>query len=175
MVPSGWRNTPSVPQETRFEAASGEELAVRYSLDRDGGLIGLEVEGEALEDTRLISCSPTEVRLEVGGVSRAFTVRGGAVNCDLGQVELRPLPRLPEPELEGPAGSLLAPTPGAVIRVLAEAGAAVESGQPILVLEAMKMEHEVTAPTAGVISELRVGEGDQVEAGEVLAVIGDAS
>jgi propionyl-CoA carboxylase alpha chain len=60
-----------------------------------------------------------------------------------------------------------------VIRVLAEAGATVEAGDPLLIIEAMKMEHEIVAPTRGPLVELRVGEGAQVETGTVLAVIGD--
>jgi biotin carboxyl carrier protein len=61
--------------------------------------------------------------------------------------------------------------PGAVVRVLAEQGAEVTAGQPLLVLEAMKMEHEIVAPVDGTLAELRVQQGTQVEAGTVLAVI----
>jgi propionyl-CoA carboxylase alpha chain len=61
--------------------------------------------------------------------------------------------------------------PGAVVRVLVEAGAEVEARQPLLVLEAMKMEHEIVAPAAGTVTELRVQPGTQVETGAILAVI----
>lgn len=61
--------------------------------------------------------------------------------------------------------------PGAVIRVAAEVGSRVEAGQPILWLEAMKMEHTITAPATGVLAELNVTAGRQVDVGTVLAVV----
>jgi biotin carboxyl carrier protein len=61
--------------------------------------------------------------------------------------------------------------PGAVVRVLVEAGAAVEAGQPLVVLEAMKMEHTVAAPVSGTVGDIRVQAGQQVEAGAVLVVM----
>jgi biotin carboxyl carrier protein len=65
--------------------------------------------------------------------------------------------------------------PGGVVRVLAEPGAAVTAGQPLVVLEAMKMEHTVVAPVDGTVTELHVAPGDQVDTGQVLAVVDDGS
>ncbi|MGO4430795.1 acetyl-CoA carboxylase biotin carboxyl carrier protein subunit, partial [Streptomyces sp. MCAF7] len=66
----------------------------------------------------------------------------------------------------------LAPMPGTVVRVAEVAvGDRVEAGQTILWLEAMKMEHRVTAPAAGVLSALYATPGRQVEVGAVLAVV----
>jgi propionyl-CoA carboxylase alpha chain len=65
--------------------------------------------------------------------------------------------------------------PGKVIRVDAAPGDTVVAGQSLLVLEAMKMEHEILAPTAGVLTALPVGVGDQVDAGTLLAAIEDAA
>ena len=61
--------------------------------------------------------------------------------------------------------------PGKVIKLAAAEGERVEAGDVLVILEAMKMEHELTAPTTGTLSELRVAEGDQVEAGAPLTVI----
>jgi propionyl-CoA carboxylase alpha chain len=58
-----------------------------------------------------------------------------------------------------------------VIRVLVEAGATVAPGDPLMIVEAMKMEHEIVAPHAGAVTALRVSEGHQVETGTLLAVI----
>ena len=66
---------------------------------------------------------------------------------------------------------LLAPMPGKVIRVLAKAGDAVEAGQGLLVVEAMKMQNEIRSPKTGVIERIVVSEGQTVNAGEVLGVI----
>ena len=73
---------------------------------------------------------------------------------------------------EGEASaSLVAPMPGRVIAVRAAAGDEVRAHQPIVVIEAMKMEHAVTAPVDGVIAALEVAEGDQVERGARLGEV----
>jgi biotin carboxyl carrier protein len=58
-----------------------------------------------------------------------------------------------------------------VVNVLAKTGDPVMAGQPLLILEAMKMQQTVVAPAAGRLTELRVGLGDQVDTGTVLAVV----
>ncbi len=69
----------------------------------------------------------------------------------------------------GTGGRLTAPMPGKVIAFLAKAGDVVEAGQPLAVMEAMKMEHTITAPRAGSVAELMYAVGDQVaEGGELL-------
>jgi propionyl-CoA carboxylase alpha chain len=65
--------------------------------------------------------------------------------------------------------------PGTVVRVHVDAGAEVVAGQPLLVLEAMKMEHPVAAPHDGVVSSMLVAQDSQVEAGAVLAVVSPTS
>jgi propionyl-CoA carboxylase alpha chain len=90
-------------------------------------------------------------------------------------VALTLLPRFPEPGDTLARGSLLAPMPGTVVSVAVEAGQQVEAGQPVLVLEAMKMRHTVSAPVTGTVSELDVRPGAQVAAGEVLAVVSTGS
>jgi len=79
------------------------------------------------------------------------------------------LPRFPDPDDALAHGSLLAPMPGSVLRVGAAVGDAVTAGQPLVWLEAMKMEHTITAPADGVLAELNVEPGQQVEVGAVLA------
>lgn len=69
---------------------------------------------------------------------------------------------------EETAGILTAPMPGKIIRQMAAAGDRVNAGAPLLVLEAMKMEHTVSAPVDGRIAALYVAAGDQVEEGAVL-------
>ena len=69
------------------------------------------------------------------------------------------------------AGSLLAPMPGTVARIGVAVGERVTAGQPLLWLEAMKMEHQIAAPAAGLVAELLVAAGQQVEVGSVLAVV----
>jgi propionyl-CoA carboxylase alpha chain len=61
--------------------------------------------------------------------------------------------------------------PGTVVRVAVAEGDAVTAGQPLLWLEAMKMEHQIAAPADGVVSEVNVSPGQQVDVGAVLAVV----
>jgi 3-methylcrotonyl-CoA carboxylase alpha subunit len=64
---------------------------------------------------------------------------------------------------------LQAPMPGAVTQVVVREGEIVAAGQPIVIIEAMKMEHVIRAPHAGRVVALRVRQGDQVDAGAVVA------
>ena len=72
-------------------------------------------------------------------------------------------------------GSLEAPMPGKVVKVLVEVGDVVVKGQVLLAVEAMKMEHALKAPRAGRVRELRAAAGDQVVPGAPLIVLEDAS
>ena len=93
------------------------------------------------------------------------------VDSSFGSVALIPVPRLPEPVATREPGSLVAPMPGSVVRIEAAVGQRVGAGQPVLVLEAMKMEHQIVAPADGLIAEVRVAPGEQVQAGDVLATL----
>jgi acetyl/propionyl-CoA carboxylase alpha subunit len=172
-LPSGWRNNPSQPQRVQLERRDAI-TTVEYRLGRNGA--DIEVDGEPVEVT-LHSATPTGVDLTTSGVRRryAVAVAGDLVDVDssLGASTHRVLPLFTDPAAALAAGSLTAPMPGSIVRVLVAAGDSVEPGQPLVVLEAMKMEHTVAAPAAGVITELRVQAGQQVDSGAVLAVLSD--
>ena len=68
--------------------------------------------------------------------------------------------------------NVAAPMPGKVVRVLVEVGDAVEAGQGLVVVEAMKMQNEMKALRTGPVVEVRVSDGDTVTAGDVLMVLG---
>ncbi|MFF4881003.1 acetyl/propionyl/methylcrotonyl-CoA carboxylase subunit alpha [Micromonospora sp. NPDC000668] len=177
-LPSGWRNVPAVPQVTRFAGADGE-IEVRYRLDRTGGLAEWSTDPVADRVVALVETAPGRVVLDVDGVRHAYGVHrvGSAVFVDGpdGAASLTELPRFPLPTAELAAGSLLAPLPGAVTRVHVQVGQRVAAGDPLLTLEAMKLEHPVLAPTDGVVAELPVPAGGQVRTGAVLAVIDNSS
>jgi propionyl-CoA carboxylase alpha chain len=168
-LPSGWRNVPSQPQCVAF-AVGDDVVEVGYRHDRGG----LRVEGR--DDVALVSATPDEVVLEVAGVEHRFRTFGtGSPDVDVEgecwSVALRALPRFPDAAAVVAAGSVVAPKPGTGTAVHDAAGDAVVAGQPLLVLEAMKMQHPVVAPAAGVVGSLDVVVGAQVEAGAVVAVI----
>jgi acyl-CoA carboxylase subunit alpha len=170
-LPSGWRNVFSAPQRIAYTTA-GESWEVSYRLRP--GRVEAEVNGEPVE-ALVLAVTPDRVDLEIGGTRRVYRVHqagdGTYVDASDGSSALREAPRFGDPTKLAPAGSLLAPMPGLVLRVLAEPGTAVTAGQPILVLEAMKMEQTVSAPADGVLAELHAKAGDQVSTGQVLGVL----
>ena len=174
-LPSGWRNVGGAPQRTSYTLGE-RTLEVAYRLNLHGRGLDLRVDGESIGGSvALLSASPDAVELEIDGVRRAYAVHRTAgwsfVDGPDGSAALAEVPRFADPNAVAHAGSLLAPMPGSVVRVLAEAGAAVTAGQALVVLEAMKMEHTVTAPVDGTVAEVNVGPGDQVDTGQVLAVV----
>ncbi|MFC9544019.1 biotin carboxylase N-terminal domain-containing protein [Streptomyces sp. NPDC056956] len=159
----GWRNLPAQPQVKRY-AMAGEEHEVRYRHTRDG---------LAADGVRVVRAEPDLVVLETDGVRRRYTVGRYGDQVYVNDIALTALPRFPDPAAQLAPGSLLAPMPGTVVRIadgVAE-GAAVEAGQPLLWLEAMKMQHRITAPAAGVVTALHAVTGRQVEPGTLLAVV----
>ena len=75
---------------------------------------------------------------------------------------------LAETEADADGGSLAAPMPGRVIKLYVETGARVKKGEPLLILEAMKMEHTITAPSDGTVKEIHYAAGEQVLEGAQL-------
>ncbi|HEX6382124.1 MAG TPA: biotin/lipoyl-containing protein, partial [Acidimicrobiia bacterium] len=173
-IKSGFRNNPGPPSVRRFTVGSGEaerELSVGYRLGRSPLFT---VDGEALPVT-LLDAQPETVQLVVDGVRRRFDVRRyeNAVHVDsaLGSAAFRPVDRFPSKEGQRPSGSLVAPMPGTVVKVLAAPGDTVTKGDPVVVIEAMKMEHTIGAAGDGTVAEILVEVGRQVDIDEVIAVI----
>ncbi|WP_415045182.1 acetyl/propionyl/methylcrotonyl-CoA carboxylase subunit alpha [Gordonia sp. (in: high G+C Gram-positive bacteria)] len=176
-LPSGWRNLASQFQTKSYLLSAGarsgagdDEIEVRYRFDRAGG-----VQLPDLENTVVESVSPEEVVVTVDGVARRYrvTVDDDRVYVDRpgASVAFTRVPRYVDPSTVERPGSLLAPMPGSVIRVAVAVGDRVTAGQPLLWLEAMKMEHTISAPADGVVAVLGVEEGRQLAVGDVLAVI----
>ncbi len=167
-LPGGWRNVAAAPQTRAYQGPAGR-IDVGYRRTRDG----MQVEGEP--DLVVGEVTATRVELGRGNVRHVFAVAAYpdvvCVDSVLGPVSLRPVERFPEADVQVASGSLLAPLPGAVIRLAVAEGDQVSAGQPLLWLEAMKMQHEITAPTDGTVTSLPVAIGRQVEVGAVLAVV----
>jgi len=179
-LPAGWRNVASMPQIAVFDTPWGR-TEVRYQLHRDGRLArwSAHIDDELTVDVAVVRLSPDEVVFDGAGVRRTFRVHteDGVSYVDFldGSVALVEVPRFTLPVAELPAGSLVAPMPGAVGRLAVTVGQEVAAGDLLLTLEAMKLEHTVHAPASGVVTELYVEPGRQVEAGDVLAVVDSRS
>ncbi|HLA66933.1 MAG TPA: acetyl-CoA carboxylase biotin carboxylase subunit [Acidimicrobiia bacterium] len=117
-----------------------------------------------------------QMTVEVGG--RRFVVRlwapevAAPATAGRRQAPRRRPPKLTQAAPVGDgAGAVTAPMQGTIVKVHHKAGDRVEAGEPLFILEAMKMENEVKAPTAGEIVDLRVRTGDRVAGGAVLAIV----
>ena len=170
-IPSGWRNLPSGYQVKTYRDDGGSGAANEHRIEYRFSRTGLVLPGD--ESVRLVSATADEVVLAHDEVDHNFSVaRYGQdiyVDSARGPVHLVALPRFPAPGSAVEQGSLVAPMPGNVIRLAAAVGDTVTTGQPLIWLEAMKMEHTITAPNDGVLAELNVNTGQQVEVGAVLA------
>jgi propionyl-CoA carboxylase alpha chain len=164
-----WRNLASQAQLKTYD-----DHEVRYRPTRDGGFELIDRPG-----VRVVSARPDRVALETDGVVRNYDV---AVHGDTAYVDspagahaLTVRPRFTDPQDRAVPGSLLAPMPGTVVRVgegVVE-GARVVQGQPLVWLEAMKMEHRVLSPASGTLTALHAAPGRQVEVGALLAVVNE--
>ena len=170
-IPSGWRNLPSGYQVKTYRDDGGSGAANEHRIEYRFSRTGLVLPGD--ESVRLVSATADEVVLAHDEVDHNFSVaRYGQdiyVDSARGPVHLVALPRFPAPGSAVEQGSLVAPMPGNVIRLAAAVGDTVTAGQPLIWLEAMKMEHTIIAPADGVLTQLNVNTGQQVEVGAVLA------
>ncbi|HHX85086.1 MAG TPA: ATP-grasp domain-containing protein [Actinomycetales bacterium] len=177
LAQAGFRNVGRTLQKRTYRSGS-DELEVAYVRSRSGA----SPDGELADVVTVEEVGPDAAVFSVRGVRRTLRVSRypvpGAdtvveVDSPLGPVSLTEPPRYTDPAAEVAAGSLLAPMPGAVIRVAVEVGDTVTAGQPLLWMEAMKMEHTIAAAVDGVVTELPVAVGDQVASGAVLAVVSE--
>lgn len=169
-----WRNVPSQSRLRRYRSEpDGREYAIAYRTTRDG--VSVDEEG-----VRVVSAGRIRVVLESAGVTSHFDILRRRdrlyVDTATGSYAFTALPRFTDPAERTEPGSLLAPMPGTVVRLAdgLAAGATVEAGQPLIWLEAMKMEHRILAPASGTLTALHAAPGLQVEVGALLAVVTDA-
>lgn len=171
-IPSGWRYTV-MPLEQISYALADERVDVAYRARRDGRF-RMIVDGE----THLVSaiaCGQGVVDMEVDGLRRVVRaeVHGDRwyVHGPNGDLELRELPRYPDTSLEDLSGGLMAPMPGVIRSISVSAETTVAKGHVLMILEAMKMEHRITAPMDGEIAEIHVAVGEQVSNGQLLLTL----
>jgi 3-methylcrotonyl-CoA carboxylase alpha subunit len=136
--------------------AAAHELRV---IARGAAALEVEMAGR-IERVRITACKDA---LELFRAGRHVTLRASRTEDAL------------QAKAQADAGSLVTPLPGTVVALHVTAGQSVERGAPLITLEAMKMEHTVTAPYAGIIERLPFGLGDRVAAGSVLVDIKPAA
>jgi propionyl-CoA carboxylase alpha chain len=173
-VPTGWRNVYGVAQTAGW--AYGQKVVEVSIVPAGRGAERVEVDGQEL-DVTVLRVGDGLVDAEVNGVrwrSRVF-LAGHAMHV-VGpewQTSFAPAASAAGATARPVSGSCTAPLPGTVIRVGVQAGARVAEGDPLVVLESMKMEHAVLAPAAMTVAAVRVAAGDSVALGEVLVVLSE--
>ncbi|RZI44567.1 acetyl/propionyl/methylcrotonyl-CoA carboxylase subunit alpha [Herbaspirillum sp. HC18] len=141
-------------RETGWELSQGATSAAMTLVERNGKHLVIKIDGAAVRGT--------VVRDGRGG--EMFHVFTGGAHFPLHYND--PLAHAGETEAEG--GRLTAPMPGKIVAVLVDKGKTVEKGAPLLIMEAMKMEHTIAAPANGTVEDLLYAVGDQVAEGAQL-------
>jgi acetyl-CoA/propionyl-CoA carboxylase biotin carboxyl carrier protein len=179
-IPDGWR--PGEPAWTRLRLTSAPRETAEVRVRGRAGLAAEVAEGDTEPVPARAEWHEGDLVLTIGGrtVRYAYAEQSGTPGGDLlwlgrdGQAwAVRQEPRLTARAAETQArdGIVTSPMPGTVLAVNVTEGQEVASGQPLLIVEAMKMEHTVTAPLDGMVTDLMVKPGQQVAMDETLAVI----
>src|SRR5215470_9494048 len=174
-LPSSYRNNPYRDPSIKFRIDSNE-VEVSWRQTCSSGY-----EARVLDSTvaaQVLSCAPDSVRIVIDGVQRTFKITEAGdelyVHSSLGSREIKRPPRHPAPQASSEQGSANSPMPGKVLKILVEVGQKVLAGDPLIILEAMKMEHTMRAVVDGVVEAVLVGQGEVIAPGQVLVLITSA-
>jgi len=194
-APSGWRNLRTQGQRSRWLlAGSNSETQVEYTMcvDNAVALIGpwpeptgdgsLSADDRRRVDVRLLrrrsDGDATEVAIELDGVRRVVIAAAARdevrTRSAAGSLRWTEAPRFVDHDAEAAGGGPMCPLPGTVIGVNVEAGQQVSAGEVLMVVEAMKMEHKITASADSTVSEVHFATGDRVDQGDLLVSLESA-
>ena len=168
-IPSGWRNSRLPRQKIGFSYLD-KEVFVSYKSNRDNTF-------SVNEDStaQILNWSGKGIDIEINN-SRFFSKvtqdkDNLVVHGPWGDVLFKVLPRFTLPGTEIQAGGLVALMPGKVIDLKVKVGSKVKKGDTLVILEAMKMEHQVKASKDGKITKVLIKKDDQLENGALLMVL----
>ena len=167
-IPANWTNGRMPLQRVKllFEK---DEIEVKYKLNRDNLY---EVMGSTCE---IYHCDSAGIDMAID--SHRFyshVTKVGSeilINMPFGDIDTSVLPRFLEPGNDVPEGGLIAPMPGKVIDVKVKKGSKVKTGDTLVIIEAMKMEHSIKATETGKIAKVMIQLNDQVDNGATLLVL----
>ena len=167
-MPSNWTNGRMPDQRIKLLILKNE-IEVKYQLKRNGLF---EVMGTSCN---IHAVDESGIDVEIGS-HRFFAqvTRAGnqiLINMPFGDLDAIILPRFTEPGNEVPEGGLVAPMPGKVIEVKVKKGDKVKTGDTLIIIEAMKMEHAIKATAPGKVTKLMVALNQQVDNGATLLVL----
>ena len=168
-IPTGWRNSRLPGQKITFNYRD-QDIEITYRSNRDGTF---NVNNGTT--AKIIEWTPSGIDIEVNN-SRFFSkiTRDSdsiVVHGPWGDALFKILPRYTLPGSEQQAGGLVAPMPGKVIDLKVKVGSKVKKGDTLVILEAMKMEHQVKASEDGKVTKVLIKKDDQLENGALLMVV----
>ena len=168
-IPSGWRNSKLPRQKLSFRCLE-EEATINYIRRRDGSF---SLNNGSVAN--IFKWEESGIDIEIDG--RRFYAKVTqdsktiVVHMPWGNAVLEILPRFTLPGSEVQAGGLIAPMPGKVIDLKVKVGTKVKKGDTLVILEAMKMEHQVKASEDGKVTKLLVKKDEQLENGALLMIV----
>lgn len=173
-MPSGFRNS-SMPSQQMVLIHGETEIVVNYRRLRNGSFeirIGEERESRS---AKLLSSTSDHFEIQLDGVhASGYASKFGSrwyVDIPAGGLTLLEKSRFPEADIADVEGGLTAPMPGKILAIEVAKGDSVTAGQLLVLMEAMKMEHQIVATFDGAVADVRVAVGDQVDNGELLVII----
>ena len=187
-APAGWRNLAVQGVRARWcDVDTDEVVEVEVRTDRAGTtavLVGTwpthDDQGALLSDERTerrvrARLEGEMLALEVDGRRRTWQVTCSAAGLTVagpqGSATWVQEPRFADHDVTAGGAGPVAPLPGTVLSVHVATGATVSDGDPLVVIEAMKMEHVIRAGADGTVTEVRVAVGDRVDAGDLVVLL----
>jgi acetyl/propionyl-CoA carboxylase alpha subunit len=171
-LPPGYRNNPFRDQSVKLEIGGA---VFDLSWQPCGGETYTVYCGDWRAGAQVILYEPGCIRLSLDGVQRSFTITEAGeqffVHSSAGSRVVTRVARYPAGVAASEAENHLAPMPGQVLKILVGAGQQISAGDPLVILEAMKMEQTIRASLDGVVEAVLVKQGDIVAPGDVLVHI----
>lgn len=172
-LPSGWRNSFYEPQKEAYTTEQGQKITCQYRFEN--GIFSFWIEDQSFIVT-IVSVTNSNIHLEINGILTSFEIVKNEAVCfvhneSIGTIELHQQSRFPEIEQEKKPGNYEASMPSQIISIKVQKGDLVNENQPLLVVSSMKMESTIVANQQGVVKNIAVSEGQNVEAGFLLLQI----
>lgn len=174
-LPSGWRNVPGGMRQVNYRV-QGESIEVNYQI-LDGQRFEMRIDDQNLQ-VLLIQWQADGVTLEINGLQKRYAALNQASTlwlhhpaCGVCQIEREPRFALVASSVA--QANCVAPMPGKVLDLLVREGQRVKEGNPLVVMESMKMQTTLTATNDATIQQILVQAGDQVSGGAELILFAE--
>tara|TARA_Y100001949_G_scaffold44380_1_gene36540 strand:- start:8100 stop:10037 length:1938 start_codon:yes stop_codon:yes gene_type:complete len=174
-LPRNWTNGIMPKENISFTYQEEEYIFSYENISEDIVIHRKYFERISESKAKLLDHNQAGIRVELDEIilSAQITKQNDLITVNLGKGDVcfKINPRFADPNEVSIEGGLVAPMPGKILKIMNKKGAKVKAGDTLIILEAMKMEHTIKASDQGIISDLFVKVGDQVENGSLLMKI----